>query len=151
MIVTFPARFKTSRAMRWASGPITDIENVIKAYIASEGTSFDNHGAILKKSGLEIQVPSLACAKGDKLEDSWPVRRTPGKILTFEPVRVCTWPVPGSDARLHHRGGERCHLRAILMTRDDILAGDSSTYSGQHRRSERRRKDESARLAETGH
>ena len=37
MIVTFPARFKTSRAMEMGFRADTDIDNVIKAYIASEG------------------------------------------------------------------------------------------------------------------
>jgi hypothetical protein len=37
MIVTFPARFKTSRAIEMGFRADTDIENVIKAYIASEG------------------------------------------------------------------------------------------------------------------
>ena len=37
MIVTFPARFKTPRAMEMGFRADSDIDNVIKAYIASEG------------------------------------------------------------------------------------------------------------------
>ena len=37
MIVTFPARFKTTRAMEMGFSADTDIDSIVKAYIASEG------------------------------------------------------------------------------------------------------------------
>jgi hypothetical protein len=74
-----------------------------------------------------------------------------GKILTFEPVRVRTrlYLVLTPDFTIV--AASDAYLRATLMTRDDILDRTLRRIPGQHRRSERRRKDESARLAETGH
>ena len=37
MIVTFPARFRTPRAVEMGFKADTDIDSIIKAYIASEG------------------------------------------------------------------------------------------------------------------
>ena len=37
MIVTFPAHFKTPRAVEMGFKADTDIDSIIKAYIASEG------------------------------------------------------------------------------------------------------------------